>query len=275
MTKVAAIQMCSSHNVDENLSNSSKFIADAANQGAKLIVLPENFALIGLQDTDKLKVKEEFGHGKIQDFLSQQAQQHQAWIVGGTIPIATKEADRVRAASLLFDDKGKCVTRYDKIHLFDVVITSTEEYKESAAIQPGNEIIVIDTPVGKLGMAVCYDVRFPELFRVMANRGAEIFVLPSAFTAKTGQAHWEVLNRSRAIENFCYMIAPAQGGTHTSGRKTYGHSLIVHPWGNILAQKTGTDSGVICAEINLEEEKEIRKNIPVAQHQKIKILPLS
>lgn len=269
MPKVAAIQMCSTHDVDENLATASQLISQAAQQGAEFVVLPENFAIIGLLDTDKLKVKEAFGHGKIQDFLAQQAKQNHIWLVGGTIPIASSHSNRARAASLMFDASGNCVARYDKIHLFDVTVGVNETYQESNSIEPGNQIVVVDTPIGKVGMAVCYDVRFPELFRVLFNRGAEILLLPSAFTVPTGEAHWGILTRSRAIENFCYLIAPAQGGTHTSGRKTFGNSVIVHPWGNVLAQQTGTESGVIFADIDLQKEKEIRKAIPVAQHQKI------
>lgn len=269
MTKVAAIQMCSSHVVDDNLNMAANLISEAAHQGAQLILLPENFAFMGLNEKDKLAEREVFGDGKIQAFLSQQALRHQVWMIGGTIPIASNEENRVRAASLVFNDKGECVARYDKIHLFDVVISDNEKYRESDTIQPGDKIVTVETPFGKLGMAVCYDVRFPELFRVMFNEGANMMLLPSAFTVRTGMAHWEVLTRSRAIENFSYVIGAGQGGMHTNGRKTYGHSIIVEPWGNIAAIKNDTDSGVIYATIDLAKMQEIRRSIPVAQHQRI------
>ncbi|VVC75078.1 2-oxoglutaramate amidase [Aquicella siphonis] len=269
MTTVAAVQMCSTSDVEENLAAAAGLIASAARQGARLIVLPENFAVMGVDDDERCRQKEVFGAGKIQDFLSAQSQKHHVWIVGGTIPMACQDEAKVRAASLLFNEAGECVARYDKIHLFDVVISDHESYKESDGIQPGSKIVVAETPIGKIGMAVCYDIRFPELFRCMANAGAEILVLPSAFTVKTGEAHWEVLTRSRAIENFCYVIGAGQGGTHGNGRRTYGHSLIIHPWGRKLAELTGEGAGVICADLNPDELAEIRKSIPVAQHQRI------
>jgi len=269
MTKIAAIQMCSSHILEENLRAAEKLIAEAAKSGAKLIVLPEMFAIIGLATTDKVADKESFGKGKIQSFLSDQAKKNSTWIVGGTIPIESHDKTKVSAASLIFDDKGKIVSRYDKIHLFDVSLSEKETYKESDTVEAGKELIVVDTPFGRLGQAVCYDVRFPELFRFLFNKGAEIFVLPSAFTVPTGEAHWELLTRSRAVENFCYLIGACQGGTHSSGRKTYGHSIIVDPWGQVVAKKEGMESGVIYAEIDLNKVYEARKSIPIADHQKI------
>ncbi len=269
MSKIAAIQMCSSHLVEANLATAAALIAEASAHGAQLIVLPENFAIMGLNETDKLAAREGFGEGRIQSFLSQQARQSHVWIVGGTIPVSCDDEMRVRAASLLFDDTGKCVARYDKIHLFDVAVSKNEIYRESDTIQPGSQIVTVDTPFGKLGMAVCYDVRFPELFRCMFNEGANIITLPSAFTVRTGAAHWEVLTRSRAIENFCYLIGAGQGGTHTSGRSTYGHSIIVEPWGTIAAIRNNADSGLIYADIDLARQQEIRNSIPVARHQRI------
>jgi predicted amidohydrolase len=261
MLKIAAIQMCSSNSVKDNLLMAEKLINEAASRGAQLIVLPEMFATLGL--------KEKSDDGSIQLFLSEQAKRHHCWILGGTIPIACDQGKKVRAASLLFDEKGKLVARYDKMHLFDATLSPEEFYRESDTIEPGNEFVVVDTPVGKLGLGVCYDIRFPEMFRYLFNKGAEIIALPAAFTVKTGQAHWEVLARSRAIENFCYFIGAAQGGTHANGRKTYGNSLIVDPWGTVIAKKDGVASGVIDAEINLERLREIRNSIPVSQHQKM------
>lgn len=269
MTKIAAVQMCSSHIVDENLLTASRLIKEASVNHAKLIVLPEMFAIMGLSSHDKVKVKEPFGNGKIQSFLSDQAKNNKIWIVGGTIPIECENENKVKAASLLFNDKGECVTRYDKIHLFDVTISKNEVYKESETTDPGNELIVQETPFGKLGLSVCYDIRFPELFRCLFNKGAEIIVIPSAFTVKTGGAHWELLARTRAVENFCYTIGACQGGTHTSGRKTYGNSIIVSPWGDTISKMDNTNEGIIYATIDLEKVYEARKSIPIIDHQKI------
>lgn len=269
MKKIAAIQMCSSHLVDENLETVANLIFEAAKNDAKLIVLPEMFAIIGLGATDKVVVKEPFGHGKIQSFLSEQAKKNYVWIVGGTIPIECNDETKVRAASLVFDDKGNFITRYDKIHLFDVTISNQEIYKESDTTEPGNELVIVDTPFGKLGLGVCYDVRFPELFRCLFDKGAEIIALPSAFTVTTGEAHWELLARSRAVENFCYLVGACQGGTHSSGRKTYGNSIIIEPWGNVISKKEGVDTGIIYANIDLNKVHEARKSIPIAEHQRI------
>lgn len=269
MPKIAAIQMCSTHEVKANLETAKTLIAQAANNGAKLIVLPEMFAIMGQTSTDKIFVKEKFGAGEIQSFLSAQAKQHNVWILGGTIPIESGVEKKVRAASILYDDQGNVAARYDKIHLFDVELSSSETYKESDTTEPGNELVVVDTPVGKLGIGVCYDVRFPEMFRYLFNQGAEIIALPSAFTVKTGEAHWELLTRSRAVENFCYVIGAAQGGMHTNGRKTYGNSLIIDPWGSVIAKNEGINPGVVYGDIDLEELYKIRKSIPVDTHQKI------
>ncbi|HSW69230.1 MAG TPA: carbon-nitrogen hydrolase family protein [Gammaproteobacteria bacterium] len=269
MTKVAAIQMCSSHLVDENLKLSEKLINEAAQNNAKLIVFPEMFAIMGQKPTDKIIAKETFGHGHIQSFLSEQAKKNGVWIVGGTIPIECGDKNKIRAACLVFDNNGKCVARYDKIHLFDVVLSETETYKESDTTEPGNELVVVDTPFGKLGLAVCYDLRFPELFRHLFNKGAEIIAIPSAFTVPTGEAHWELLARSRAIENFSYLIGACQGGTHSSGRKTYGNSIIVEPWGAVSAKKEGTEPGIIYTTIDLKKAYEARKSVPIADHQRI------
>lgn len=268
MPSIAAIQMCSTPEVEENLQQAEELIRIAA-ASAQLLVLPENFALMGMSEQDKLRVKEKFGHGLIQDFLKNLAKSLKVWIVGGTIPIACDHPDKVRAASILINDQGEIVARYDKMHLFDVSVSATESYQESNRIEPGDKIVTTQTPLGKLGMAVCYDVRFPELFRYMFNQGSELFTLPSAFTVKTGTAHWEVLLRSRAIENFSYVVGAAQGGSHANGRKTYGHSVIVDPWGEVVAKIDGVQPGVITADIDLKKLHEIRQSIPVEKHQKI------
>ena len=260
--------MCSSQDVDENLETAKKLIAEAASNQANLIVLPEMFAIMGREAADKVHVKEAFGHGKIQSFLAELAKQNRVWIVGGTIPLECEYKNKVRASSLVYDDKGVLVARYDKIHLFDVTLSENERYNESDTTEPGDKIVTLDTPFGRIGLAVCYDVRFPELFRCLFDNNAEIIMLPSAFTVPTGKAHWEVLVRSRAIENFSYLIGAAQGGTHSSGRKTYGHSIIVEPWGSIAAKMDNDDEGIIYAEIDLAKVHEARKSIPLKNQRR-------
>lgn len=267
MTKCAAIQMASSPNVASNLLEAGKLIAEAAKDGAKLIALPENFALMGVHELDKVKVREPDGEGIIQTFLSETAKKHGIWLVGGTVPLVADNDNKVRAACLIYNEKGERVARYDKVHLFDVSVPDTdEEYRESDSIENGDFPLVIDTPFGKLGIAVCYDLRFPEFFRNMLEQGVEIVIVPSAFTAETGAAHWEVLLRARAIENLCYIIAPNQGGFHLNGRKTYGHSMIIDPWGGVLdCYKTG--AGFVSADIEKERLEKIRTSFPVLEHR--------
>lgn len=269
MNKCAAIQMASSPHVNANLLEADKLIAEAARAGAKLVALPENFAIMGVNEADKVKEKEQDGHGVIQDFLSTTAKKYGIWVIGGTIPIASKNEKKVRASCLVYNDNGERVGRYDKIHLFDVSVPSTgEQYHESNSIEAGDTPLVIDTPFGKLGVAVCYDLRFPELFRDMIDMGMEILVIPSAFTAETGAAHWEVLLRARAIENLCYVIAPNQGGFHLNGRKTFGHSMIIDPWGTVLdCYKTG--GGFVSANIDKERLEKVRTTFPVLTHRRI------
>ena len=269
MKRVAAIQMASGPNVDANLIEAGRNIQAAANAGARLIVLPENFALMGLSETDNLKFAEKDGTGKIQDFLSEQAEKNKAWIVGGTTPIVADTPEKINAACLVYDDQGKRVARYDKIHLFDVeIVDSGENYTESQTIKPGNDVVVIDSPFGKLGLAICYDLRFPELFRALLDKGAEIFVVPSAFTAITGRAHWETIVRARAIENLSFVIAAAQGGYHVSGRETYGDSMIVDPWGTVL-DRLPSGSGFVIADIDKDRLESIRRNFPSIDHRKL------
>lgn len=268
MNKCAAIQMASSPNVGSNLLEAGKLIAEAAKAGAKLVALPENFAIMGVHELDKVKVREAEGIGIIQDFLSDTAKKHAIWIVAGTVPLEANGNDKVRAACLIYNDKGEQVARYDKIHLFDVSVPGTnEEYRESDSIECGDEPLVIDTPFGRLGIAVCYDLRFPEHFRKMQDQKVEIVIVPSAFTAETGAAHWEVLLRARAIENLCYIIAPNQGGFHLNGRKTFGHSMIIDPWGVVLdCYKTG--AGFVSADIELEQLQKVRIAFPVLNHRR-------
>lgn len=269
MIKIAAIQMASGTNVSANLIEVSRQILSATQAGAKLIVLPENFAIMGLQDADQVKVAEDDGSGPIQDFLGEQAKKHKVWLIAGTIPLKSGSEDKVYAACLVYNEMGERVSRYNKIHLFDVHLEGTSEiYKESETIKAGDQVVVVDTPFGKIGLAICYDLRFPELFRQLVKQGAEIVVLPSAFTAITGKAHWEVLLRARAIENLCYIVASAQGGYHVNGRETHGDSMIVDPWGIIL-DHLPQGSGYVIADMDIEKIKNVRLNFPVLQHRKI------
>lgn len=270
MKKFAAIQMTSGPEVAANLVVAETLLAAAAATGAGLAALPENFALMARSDAERLGAAEDDGHGPIQDFLAETARRHKLWLVGGTLPIKTTQPNKVHSACLLFDDQGRRVARYDKIHLFDVELPNGEQYRESTVFEPGTEVVVTDTPFGKLGLAVCYDLRFPELFRAMLGRGAEVFAVPSAFTALTGRAHWDVLVRARAIENLAWVIAPAQGGRHANGRETYGHSMVVSPWGEILThQENGP--GVVLAVCDPLRQREIRAQLPSLQHRKLNV----
>jgi len=266
--KMAAIQMASGPNVSANLSEAERLIEIAVNQGAKLIVLPEYFAIMGLKDTDKIKVREEEGHGQIQDFLSKTAKKHKIWLIGGSVPLACTSPKKVRNSCLVYDDKGKQVARYDKIHLFGLDL-GNEHYHEETTIEPGNAIKVVDTPFGKIGLSICYDLRFPELYRAMGE--VNIIVVPSAFTDTTGKAHWETLIRARAIENLCYVVAPAQGGYHISGRETHGNSMIVDPWGVVL-DRLPRGSGVVMATMNPKYQESLRNSLPALQHRTIKVV---
>lgn len=269
MSKAAAIQMASGPNVQANLDEAEKLINTAVQQDAELIVLPENFAIMGMSDMDKVGVAEQSGSGLIQSFLSEQAAKHGIWLVGGTIPIQSEETGKVYAACLLHNDSGEMVARYDKIHLFDVTLeANNESYTESETITPGDEVVVTDTPFGRLGLAVCYDLRFPELFRAMADVGMELCVLPSAFTSLTGNAHWEALLRARAIENLCFMVAAGQGGYHVNGRETHGDSMIVDPWGVVL-NRLPHGTGVVVSEIDLDKLERTRELFPALQHKRL------
>lgn len=267
--RAAAIQMTSTQDVKNNLLQAEKYIDQAAKEGAQLIVLPEMFALMGVDQMDKVKAKEKFGAGPIQDFLSRQAAKHKIWLVGGTIPIeVNEEHPKVYATCLVFDDAGKIVGRYDKIHMFDVKLVTKESYQESRAIEAGKNIVVLPTPFGKLGLAVCYDIRFPELFRAIQEKGAEMIAFPAAFTYTTGTVHWDTLVRARAIENQIYMMAAAQTGTHPGERKTYGHSMVVDPWGAVKAER-GDDTGVVTAEIDIDYLQKLRETFPVLSHKRV------
>jgi predicted amidohydrolase len=269
MGKVAAIQMTSSHIVADNLAAAGDLLREAKDLGCDIACLPENFSFIGLRDADKLQIAEPDGDGAVQSFLCDAARELKMWVLGGTIVLRGDRDRRVTNSSLLIDADGKRVARYDKIHLFDVTIPGRDEqYRESTHVTAGREPVIADTPVGKLGLSVCYDMRFPELYRELVSQGAEWLAMPAAFTVPTGRAHWETLLRARAIENLCYVVAPAQTGTHTSGRETYGDSLIVDYWGQVLSRLT-RGTGVITAEIDLAKEAETRARFPALDNRQL------
>lgn len=266
----AVVQMVSGSDLAANLASAGRLIGQAAQAGARLVALPENFALLGRREHDKLTVAETDGAGPIQDFLADTARRHGLYLVGGTIPLRGADPQRVRAACLLHGPDGQRLARYDKIHLFDVeVADGGERYRESASIEPGDAVVTVDTELGCIGLAVCYDLRFPELFRALLARGAEILVLPSAFTETTGAAHWHLLCRARAVENLSYLLAPGQGGQHDNGRRTYGHSLIACPWGDVLAECTDIGEGIACAQIDPAAMDRLRARFPALQHRRL------
>ena len=264
-SRVAALQMVSTPEVRSNLESADRLIAAAAAAGARLVALPENFYLIGRHEADKVRVREPEGEGPIQSFLAAAARRHRVWIVGGTAPISCADPGRIRSACLVFDDTGRRVARYDKMHLFRFE-AGDERYDESRTLEAGESAVAVQSPFGRLALSVCYDVRFPELYRELGDFDA-MFV-PSAFTVPTGAAHWETLLRARAIENQAYVIAPAQGGLHASGRRTYGHSMIVDPWGQVLAVRPEGE-GVLLAEIDTERVQEVRASLPAVANRRL------
>ena len=267
--KVAAIQMVSSSDVKKNLEIAGYLISQAAEQQACLAVLPEYFPIIGEDEREKLKYREEFGSGPLQDFLADTARQSGIWVMGGSIPLATGDSEHVFNSCLLFNPDGVCTARYDKIHLFDVHVGGdNESYNESNTMLAGNKAVVAETPYGNIGMSICYDLRFPELYRGMMDQNIVMITVPSAFTETTGRKHWELLLRSRAVENLCYVIAPDQGGQHSARRRTWGHSMIIDPWGEILCLLE-TGPGLICAELDLARQRELRKSFPALQHTRL------
>lgn len=266
--RVAAIQMNSGADVTANLREAGRLMAQAAVQGAGLMVLPENFALMARNDEERVRAGEVDGSGQIQDFLADKAQTLRTWIVGGTLPVVAG-GDKVYARCPVYDAQGRRVAVYDKIHLFDVSVNAAgESYQESARMQPGSRAVVVDTPFGRLGLAVCYDLRFPELFRTLSAQGATLFAVPSAFTRSTGRLHWELLNRARAVENLAFVIAAAQTGRHANGRETWGHSMIVEPWGEILAERA-EEPGFISASLDGEAQARLRQRFPALDHRRL------
>lgn len=261
---VAAIQMVSGTSVEENLRHAEALVGRAAQQGARLIALPEYFCFMGRRDQDKLAVQESPGAGPIQDFLARTARQHGIWLLGGTLPLQSEDTGRIYNASLVFDPAGKQVARYDKIHLFGFR-KGDESYDEAVSIKPGAHIArTFDAPFGRVGLSICYDLRFPELYRAMGELA--LIVVPSAFTYTTGSAHWEILLRARAVENQCYVLAPAQGGKHENGRRTWGHSMLIDPWGEVLSCLPEGE-GIASGNIDLARMQEIRLSLPALSHR--------
>jgi len=268
--KVAAIQMVSGTSISANLAAAHSLLTQAAQQGAELAVLPEYFCLLGHKDTDKVHLRESPGHGQVQDFLSATARELKLWLVGGTVPLATADPTRVRNSSLAYAPSGELVARYDKIHLFRFD-NGVESYDESRVLERGAALACFDLPsrsgqTWRIGLSVCYDLRFPELYRSYAQQGAQVLLVPSAFTYTTGQQHWALLLRARAIENLAYVVAPAQGGTHENGRQTWGQSLVAGPWGELLAQQA-SGPGVVLAELNWGHLHQCRQNLPALAHR--------
>lgn len=265
--KVAAIQMVSGSALQANLASAARLLAQAAGQGAELAVLPEYFCVMGRRDTDKLQIQEVAGTGVIQEFLSQQARTLGIWIVGGTLPLATDDPGRARNSSLAYAPSGQCVARYDKMHLFRFA-QGQEDYDEARVLEPGTqpvrfELASRDGAVYTVGMSICYDLRFPELYRALK---ADLLLVPSAFTVTTGRAHWEVLLRARAIENQAFVLAAAQGGRHDNGRATWGHSMLVDPWGEILAQQADGE-GLVIGEVSQPRLQDVRGRLPALNHR--------
>jgi len=266
--RVAAVQMVSSHIVEDNLREASDLIARAAGEGARVIALPEYFCLMGRKDRDKVERREEDGHGPIQDFLAREAGRHGIWLIGGTVPLSCPDPDRVFNALLVYDPRGRRAARYDKVHLF-AFQSGAEAYDEARTIAPGRESLAFDCDLGdagtlRVGVCVCYDLRFPELTRRLA--GADLIVVPAAFTATTGRAHWETLLRARAIENLCYVLACAQGGRHSNGRDTWGHSMLIDPWGEVLAERA-QGAGWVAGEIDPQQIATCRARLPALDHR--------
>ena len=262
-TRVAAVQMVSTPRVTENLRVAGELIAEAAAQGAGLVALPEYFPIMGLTDADKVAAREDDGAGPIQDFLAEEARRHRLWLVGGSIPLRASEPGKMLNTTLVFDPQGERVARYDKIHLFGFQ-KGAERYDESATIEAGRRPVAFSTPFARVGLSICYDLRFPELYRALG--ACDLLLVPAAFTETTGRAHWEVLLRARAIENQCYVLAIAQGGQHENGRETHGNSMLIDPWGDIVARR-GKGQGVVFGDIDLARIAEVRSSLPALRHR--------
>jgi nitrilase len=259
--------MISGPDVAPNLATAGRLIGEAAAAGAQLVALPEYFPLIGATDADRLAAREIDGSGPIQDFLARTARRHGLWLIGGSIPLMANDPAKLRNSCLVFDPQGSRVARYDKIHLFGFN-KGEEAYDEAATIERGDQVVAFDSPLGRIGIAICYDLRFPELFRAMAQlpNPVDLLVLPAAFTETTGRAHWELLLRARAVENQCYVLAAAQGGRHPNGRMTHGNSMIIDPWGEVLA-RMDKGEGVVITELNRQRLVDTRTSLPALRHR--------
>lgn len=269
--KVAAVQMCSSDQLNDNLKTVTSQVRLAVSKGAQMVVLPENFALMAKHSEQLLSIAEVLGKGKVQCFLSELAKKYGCWIVAGSMPIKSALDDKVYATCLVYNELGKQESYYHKIHLFDVDLADEKgRYRESDTFVAGADVVVVKTPFGIMGLSICYDLRFPELYRALLQQGAEFFVAPSAFTEVTGEAHWALLCRARAVENTCYLIAANQGGVHNNGRSTYGHSMIVDPWGDVLSE-LGVSEGMIISTLEKSKLNKVRKSLPAIQHRRLPI----
>ncbi|MBJ9689597.1 carbon-nitrogen hydrolase family protein [Burkholderia vietnamiensis] len=261
--RVAALQMVSTPDVARNLADAGHLIEQAAADGAQLVLLPEYFCFMGHRDTDKLALAEPYRDGPIQQFLAQAAQRHRVWVIGGTLPLHAPEPDRVLNTTLVFDPSGREAARYDKIHLFNFE-KGDESFDEARTIRAGDTVVAFDAPFGRVGLSVCYDLRFPELYRRMGD--CALLVVPSAFTYTTGRAHWETLLRARAVENQCYVLAAAQGGKHENGRRTWGHSMLIDPWGEIVAVRD-EGAGVVAGALDSQRIADVRQSLPAWRHR--------
>ena len=261
--RLAAVQMVSAPRVAENLETAGRLIAEAVAQGAGVVALPEYFPVMGLREGDKFALREADGRGPIQDFLAQTARRHGIWLVGGSLPLTASVPDKVLNSSLVYNPQGERVARYDKIHLFGFQ-KGGERYNEGATIEAGNRPVALATPFGRVGLSICYDMRFPELYRALGV--VDLLVIPAAFTETTGRAHWEILLRARAIENQCYVLAIAQGGRHENGRETHGNSMLIDPWGEILARRD-KGPGVVIGDLDHARIAEVRASLPALKHR--------
>ena len=261
--RVAAVQMVSTPRVEENLKTAASLVAQAVAQGAQLVALPEYFPIMGMSDPDKFNVREADGQGVIQDFLADTARRHRIWLVGGSISLVSNEAGKVLNSCLVYDPQGERIARYDKIHLFGFQ-KGAERYNESATIEAGSQPVVFEAPFGRVGVSICYDIRFPELYR--AQGAVDLQIIPAAFTETTGRAHWEILLRARAIENQCYVLAVAQGGKHENGRETHGNSMLIDPWGIIL-DRLPKGPGIVIGDVDHARIADIRASLPALKHR--------
>lgn len=261
--KVAAIQMISGAEIAQNFQTAERLLQQAKARGAELVLMPEYWPLMGMRDTDKVALAEPIGQGVIQSWMAAQAKQLGIWLIGGTLPLTSDEAGKVLNTTLVYDPHGVQQARYDKIHLFGFT-KGDESYQEANTITPGKQIACVDTPIGRVGLSVCYDLRFPEMYRAMGS--CALIVVPAAFTYTTGQAHWEILLRARAIENQCYVLASGQGGVHQNGRRTWGHSMLIDPWGKII-DILPEGEGIVCGDIDLQSLSAVRESLPALKHR--------